>query len=292
MVNNKQHRKSGRDTGGISKKITIQITLLPSNLLLIMCFLCSTACERSIDWEVEDAVAERLVVEAILTNEFRIQEINLSTSFNGLNGETPNVVDADVKVEANGIIYPFDVDQDRYLSREAFSVVDGLEYRLVINWAGQEYTALSNLSAVAPIPLIGFLPFGQRDSVFISKNVVPLFSSSQQAMYQFDVDWSHIQTQGLSQVRLFYYTFNSVHNSQFIRPEVEDVVFPVGSIVTVSKFGLNDDFAAFLRAQVIETDWNGAILYGNPENAPSNITNDGLGFFTTCSVLRDTLLAE
>ena len=264
-------------------------------LLLIVCALLLTACERSIDWDIQDTSESHLVVEAILTNELRTQVINLSTSFSELNGEANGVDDADVVVEANGVNYIFEADNNnigQYSSQESFAIVGGLEYRLSIDWSGKTYNASSKLSSVAPLQDINFTPLFGSDSFYISKGVVPLFSATQQAMYQFDVDWSHIHAQGSNQARMYYYTFNTVHNSQFIRPESDQIEFPSGSIVYIIKFGLNDDFAKFLRAQVIETDWNGSILYGSPENAIGNISNGGLGFFTTCAVLSDTVIVE
>ncbi|MEN0046930.1 MAG: hypothetical protein AAF806_07735, partial [Bacteroidota bacterium] len=87
-------------------------------------------------------------------------------------------------------------------------------------------------------------------------------------------------------------TFSSVHLSALSRPEKEIVSFPKGSQVIVKKYGLNDDFAAYLRAKAIETEWNGTFFYSTAENLPSNISNDALGFYSTCAVLVDTLIAE
>jgi hypothetical protein len=262
--------------------------------LIILCVMGVMGCERSTDLNLDLDTEIRLVVEAILTDEFQFQEINISNSYDELNQNNTGVNQADVTVEVNDLVYEFDALGDGrgvYQSREQFAVVRDLEYKLKINWAGNEYQAISRLSDVAPMPVFNFLPYRGGDSLYLGNNIVPLFSATQQSMYRFDVDWSHIHP-GLNQARMFYYTFSSVHNSQFIRPEAEDVPFPKGSIVRVTKYGLSDDFAQFLRAQVIETDWNGPILYGNPENALTNISGDGLGFFATCAVLRDTLVAE
>jgi hypothetical protein len=92
--------------------------------------------------------------------------------------------------------------------------------------------------------------------------------------------------------RLYYYTFSTLHISEFLPPPREDVIFPAGTIVHIAKYGLNADFAAYLRAIAIETTWNGNWFYGNPENPPTNLTGDAIGFFATCAVLRETVVVE
>ena len=85
---------------------------------------------------------------------------------------------------------------------------------------------------------------------------------------------------------------NSVDVNGFFRPPRDTIVFPVGSQVAIKKFGLNDDFATYLRSLAIETEWNGNFIYGASANLPTNISNDGLGFFSTCAVVMDTLVAR
>ena len=178
-----------------------------------------------------------------------------------------------------------------YKSETPFEVFDNSIYTLKIDWEGKIYEASSELSDVAPMPEITFDTIANTDSLVFG-NFVPIYHPSQQAMYDMKVDWSHLVMDSITQARMFFYTFSSVHVSEFIRPPGEIVSFPKGSIVIAKKFGLNDEFAEYLRAKAIETEWNGSFFYGNPENSPTNISNDAVGFFSTCAVVSDTLIAE
>ena len=262
--------------------------------MICACIMLSVACERSKDWPIDAVDDRRLVVEAILTDENRTQEINLATSFQQLNEEEASILQADVRVDANGTIYLFEPDvtnPGRFVSIDEFSVIPNLKYTLRIIWNGIEYNAQSELSEVAPMPEINFTSY-RTDSFRLDDNVVPLFSSNQQAMYQFDIDWKHLFPEADSEARIFYYTFSTVHNSEFVRPESEVVPFPRGSKVVLIKYGLDDGFGDYIRSLAIETDWNGLFLYGNPENLPTNLSGDALGYFATCAILRDTLIAN
>ncbi len=262
---------------------------------LLLSALLLAACEKSTEWALETTDAPRLVVEAILTNENRTQEILLSATYSELNGEAPAIDNAQVSVAVSGITYEFVPDPaspGRYLSEQPFALIRGLEYRLNIEWEGKTYSAASQLSAVRPIPRPAFTPVFGTDSLFLG-DFIPVFSPDEQALYQIDIDWRHLaDTAQLARARIYRYTFSSIDMSQLIPPPQEDVHFPRGSLLRIRKYGLNEDFAAYLRAKAIETDWSGAFFYSVSDNLPTNISNGGLGFFGACAVLEESWVAE
>jgi hypothetical protein len=264
--------------------------------IVAICLSCLIAgCETSTEWTIPNAQPLRLVVQAILTNELRTQEILLSTTYTDLNGASQPVEDAMIIVRAGGTTYRFQPDAltpGRYASEIAFAVVPQLQYELAIDWESIVYTASSVLSEVAPIPDILFNRVDTLGHFTVSDYVVPVYHQSQQAMYQIDLDWSHLEPQGQNVARLFYYTFSSLHISVFIRPEREDVIFPMGTIARITKYGLDDGFADYLRALVIETDWNGNWFYGNPENQPANLSGGAIGYFAACAVVKETIIVQ
>ena len=176
-------------------------------------------------------------------------------------------------------------------AKSLFAAKANLNYSLEIEWNGKSYNATSKLSEVAPIPTFFFHDLAHPDSVLIG-DFVTIFNPNQQAMYQVNVDWSDMSPQTPNQAELYFYTFSTVHISEFIRPPKETLHIPRGSTIYIKKFGLNNDFAEFLRSKAIETEWNGSYLYSTAENLPTNISSDALGFFSTCAVLRDTILVE
>lgn len=252
------------------------------------------ACEEAVDWEFQAGANEVLVVEAILTDEFIQQEIQLSLSYDNLNGLPTPVLGADVRVEANGISYRFSQDLEypgRYRSEFPFAVLDDLPYELQVEWQGQFFTATTELSVVAPLPAITFLPYENTDSLRIP-NFAPIYNANQQAMYELNVDWSHLVGEDSARAKLLYFTFSTINTGGLIRPAVDTLAFPKGSIVVAKKFGLNPDFADYLRAMVLETQWRGSVFYGPAANLPTNIEGGALGFFSACAVLVDTLVAQ
>ena len=127
---------------------------------------------------------------------------------------------------------------------------------------------------------------------FSIKEVGPLYSLDEQAMYQVDIDWNHIIPSDTSRARQFFYTLGTVDANGLFRPFKEKVIFPKGSIIIRKKFALNADFAAYIRTLLMETEWQGGIYDENSSSLPTNVSNGGLGFFGVCSVLGDTLVAE
>lgn len=264
--------------------------------LFLSVLLLLADCEKSRDWELASTTDSTLVIEAILTDKDTIQEVRLSQSYIDLNGEVPPVTNAIVEAEANGVTYTFIADPEQagcYFSQTSFAVVDQLNYRLNVLWEGNNYTASSRLSEVTPMPGVSFLPFGMSDSLLRLGDFIPPYDNDQQSMYEINVDWSHLSVnEEPDQAKFFLYTFNEVHVSQFVLPPREVVSFPRGSKVTIVKYGLNDDFADYLHARAIETDWGSNFFYATADNPPTNISNGALGFFSTCAILEEVFIAE
>jgi hypothetical protein len=261
---------------------------------LSLCVILFPACEEATDWELQSGENGQLVVEAVLTDERKIQEIRLSRSYDDLNGTAPAIIDAEVSVRvANQSVdfIPDAAEPGLYRSEREFMVIRDLNYQLEIHWAGETYTASSRLSSVAPIPAILFVPSEEPGLVSLAE-FAPLYNANQQAMYEVSIDWSQLGGDSLTQAKTFLYTFSNINVSELVRPERETILFPLGSAVRVRKFGLNEDYADYLRALVIETQWRGGAFYGDPTSLPTNISGGGLGFFSTCAVLERTVIAR
>ncbi|MEM7103310.1 MAG: DUF4249 family protein [Bacteroidota bacterium] len=272
----------------------MQISTFRLLLLLLTVSVGFMSCEEEVDWELATGGNEKLVVEAILTDELRFQEVKLSQSYDQLNGEPPAVTDAIVTLSIPGASVNFihnDTFPGIYRSEIPFPIVDNLDYELTVEWQSEIYTSTSNLSNVYPIPQVTYRQFGNSDNLLVLNEFVPLYHPNQQAMYEVDIIWSHLTGNAADVAKTYFYTFNNVDISQLVRPDRADLPFPRGSIIVVRKFGLNDDFAEYLQALVIETDWTASLFYSNPSSLPTNISNDGLGFFSTCAVLTEILIA-
>jgi hypothetical protein len=125
----------------------------------------------------------------------------------------------------------------------------------------------------------------------------PGYNPDDLAMYEVRISWSHLVdstlTDTLTEARMMHYTLNTIDVSHIVFPqEKEEVLFPAGSILIVRKYSLTEDFAAYLRALLAETEWQGSLFEDARGNLPTNISNGGLGYFSACSVVADTVVAE
>ena len=261
---------------------------------VFMCFI-GFSCEEFRAWELESQ-APQLVVQAILTDEFKVQELTLSQSFSTLSDTAIPISDALVLVSTGQITYPFVSDGSTpgtYRSIESFKIFSNLPYELFISWEGEIYTASSVLSSVAPIREFSFRATENDEKLAFSfPELSQIYNPSEEAMYEVDIDWSHLGYAKPNQARLYYYTFDELYLIQLVGPPKQELTFPKGSQIFIKKYGLNPDFGAYLRGRAFETDWKGSFYFATSDNVPSNLSKGALGFFSTCAVLTDTLIAQ
>lgn len=253
-----------------------------------------TSCEEQTDWVFQPLENGALVVEAIITDEFKTQEVLLSRSYDHLNGKPVPVSDAEVRVIGGGKLYIFqsDINQPgRYVSTQTFSAQLGIPYTLEIEWNGTTYLAENEMTAVSPFNRLAFKAADGTDSLSIDE-VPPLYLPHEQAMYQLDIDWSNLVNSNTARAKMFFYTFNTIDINEIFRPPKETILFPKGSMVIEKKYSLNPAFAAYLRALLMETEWQGGVFDEASGSLPTNISNGGLGFFAVCAVLSDTWVAK
>jgi len=261
------------------------------SILIIMSI---TACEEVIDWHPQNDVADRLVVEAILTDEFKYQKINLSGLKDSINGKSNGISGAFVKVESLSESYLFWEDPENpgeYISNNAFAIVPLRAYRLTIDLDQQQYQAIARAVQSLPMQVFPFIPFQESDSVYIGGIGVD-YNEVEQAMYEFLIDWDHIIPGDSSQAKQVHYVFSSINIGQLFGPEKDRLVFPKGSIVFKRKYALDQRFAEYMRSLVIETQWKGGFFEESNGDLPTNLNNGALGYFGVCTVKNDTLIAE
>lgn len=256
------------------------------SVLTLGCMLVLFACEVPVDWELQPEGTGQLVVDAILTDELKFQQLMLTESYPDPNGQPPPVSGAQVWVETDSELYPFREDADTpglYRSEQAFAGVFNTTYSLVIEWGGKRYEAREQLARVLPFVPFEFQRVGQT-AFFQIANPPNLFSPHEQAMYQVDIEWPQEGSVEARRAQLRYFTFSTVDVPEVFRPEQERVVFPAGSVVRVRKYGLSPEFAEFFRALMLETTWQGGPFDEASGLIPSNVDGGALGFFGVCAV--------
>ncbi len=253
-----------------------------------------SSCEKQTNWEFDTQDNNELVVEAIITNELKTQEVFLSQSFTDLNSEVRTVSDAVVRF-SDGIqtlVFQNDTSNPgRYYSAIPFQARLNRTYSLEIFWQQKTYEARNSMIAVLPYTRLSVKSSGD-EGLYEIGSVANLYSPVEQAMYEVDIDWSHITNSDTSKAKLYFYTLSTLDVNEVFRPEKEVVRFPRGSIIKASKFSLNDSFADYYRAMLMETEWQGGFFDEASSSIPTNISNGGLGFFGVSAVLRDTFVVQ
>ncbi len=270
-----------------------------STQLIIACVLLSLvlplmSCEEPTDWSLEGGPKGRLVVEAIITNEHIIQEVSLSRNVQTSDQRPLPVNDAVVELHSLDekiSFFPSQEDLGLYQSERIFAARKDVMYTLQITWDDHIYSAQSQLSFVAPLESLVLGRSRGPDSLILAE-VAPLYHPLQQAMHEVTIDWQHIDASPPYQARLYYYTFSTVDGSELARADVEKIYFAAGSKIVHKKFGLSDEFAAYLRSLSLETSWQGSLFDEASSSLPTNISNGALGFFSVCAVLSDTQVAQ
>ncbi len=276
------------------------IQVLLRRLLLILLFLLLlVACEKEIDWNLQDNPENTIVVNARITNEFKIQQIQLSHPVRKMNDVPEPFSEALVNVSWGELPVSFsesDTIPGTYYSDQPFAAAVDTEYILTIEKGNLSFQAKTFMVPVLPfnLPVINF---NQDNGLFSINWNNSQYSPFEQAIYEADIAWSHLSSpdhpDSLTMARLTFYTLNTIDVSHVIFPqEKEEVFFPAGSIVNISKYSLNEEYGSYIRALLSEAQWQGSPFETARGNLPGNISNGGLGYFSACAVIRDTLVVN
>jgi hypothetical protein len=266
--------------------------------LLFLLSICS--CEEKTDWDIQTGPTDALVIDAMITNEYKYQTVRLTRPFPDPNGQAVPVTGADVAVTMDDAVLSF-VEEPGYPGTYSSKIkVAGTidkQYTLVVRYEDQVFNAQTTMIPVIPSWPLVIVPVDGSDTMRTLEWIAPEYKPEDLAMYQVDIDWSHLVEPGsgdtLTYARLFRYTLNTIDVNYVIFPQdKEEVYFPVGSILIARKFSVTEDYGNYLRALLSETEWQGSLFEEIRGNLPTNISNGGLGYFSACSVVADTIVVK
>jgi len=267
-------------------------------LLILLVATIVGGCEEKADKVFPVDVPDTIVVEAILTNEVKHQQIKLTRPLANQNNLPVPASGAEVTLsngtQSTGCTESID-NPGVYLSDISFSAALGQTYYLTIIFEGEKYTSETSIIPVLPLNPLTYAPADDNDSLYFISWVTSDYNADRQNMYEIAIDWSHLsgyQNADSTKAKLFYYTFKTLDVIMLFPPDREEVYFPKGSIIIERKYSLTDEYAEYLRALNAETIWQGSLFDEARGNLPSNINNGGLGYFAACSVVTDTIVVE
>jgi hypothetical protein len=260
--------------------------------LILLLFLVS--CEEQTDWDLKKSDYDFIVVDGIITNELKVQTVTIMKPVTVLNGTPEPVSGATVLVSSNLLTHTFHEDQlhpGTYLSDNAFTGIRNQTYSLLITSGTRTYSSKAVLSpAVQDFAFINYQKDPDDDKYRFVSSPFP-YNPTMSAMYEVQLDWSSAlgyenQNPDSCRAKLYYYTLPTLDVSELFAPGIEKITFPSGTVITERRYSLTDEHAAFLRAVLLETTWQGGYFNTASANIPTNLSTGAMGFFGACGVLE------
>lgn len=267
--------------------------------LILLTSLVIAACEKQVDWPLQDLSGEYIVVDGNITNETKIQEIRLLKPVNSPNDLPEAVSGADVLISTEDNVYSFEEDPTRpgyYQSEEIFAGKVGRTYSLIINYNNRIISAKANMVQATDFIFLRYIRQGNT-KLFRILWVANPYNAKRPAMYEILLDWSTVEgyenaDPNETKARLLYYTLPTLDVSQIFAPSMETVLFPPGTIITEKRYSLTMEHAEYIRALLSETNWQGSLFNSAAANLPTNLSSQGIGYFGACAVTTRTEVAR
>ena len=261
-------------------------------LTYLLLLLTVASCEEQTDWNLQKADNDFIVVDGIITNEFKVQTLTLTRPVTKINEKPKPVSDAVVLVSSDLLAHNFIEDSlnpGTYRSEKPFIGLRNKTYSLLITSGTDVYSSKAELPP--PVEKFNLPEYRKNESdnkYYFTKVPVPYFPDLP-AMFEVQLDWSsasgyETENPDLCLAKLYYYTLPTIDVSEVFAPGIEKVGFPSGTNITVRRYSLTDEHAAFLRALLLETTWSGGYFNTVSANLPTNLSTGAIGFFGACGV--------
>ena len=265
--------------------------ILRQHMILFSLLLVANGCEKEYPWKLHSYELNKIVVEGILTSEYKPQHIFLSKPMDTLNGTAIRISGADIRVSDEDSEYVFTEHQIGEYVSLPFGAVTGRAYTLSISLKGENYSATAEMVPISPMPVINITLDSARGLYRYN-----YADDGTPSMMEVNYDWSSIpsycDTIGSCSASEYFYSLPVIEVNKVFEPSKEIVWFPAGTVIIRRKYSLSEAHQEFLRSLLMETEWTGGIFDVQHGNVNSNISNGALGFFGVCMVLSDTTMVQ
>lgn len=252
----------------------------------VLIFLCGAflSCEEEASIAIETQNVNLLAVEAVLTNENINHAVRLTRPYQQQNGSPAPVSDAAVSVsDGTTTVQLVHSGNGNYVTPK-MRFVSGRTYSLTITHNGRQYLAQDSPLPVEPLNALSYsnAEGGYRFN-FFETGTEPYY-------IEYHVDWSGTPscTTGC-RAKIVYYDLKNIDTNELFKPNQSDFIFPAQSTVIRRKFSVSDQYRAFLRSMLSETQWRGSVFDVQRDNAPTNLSEGAIGFFAVSTVAADTV---
>ncbi len=267
--------------------------------LLLLLLFALLSCEKQSDHAIKSENLDLLVVDGILTDEHKPQTIRLTRTVSELNAPPQAVSQATVilsEPNSTTFLHEQPTNPGVYQIQGPFVVHPNVEYSLLITANGKTYSAKTFMVPPGPLKMLRFVKNNDERLYHIQWIVNP-YDGINPAMFEITLDWSKVAGYTAlpaeqCQAKMYYYTLPTIDVSQIFAPELEQIRFPLGTKIVEKRYSLNPEYTEFVRALLLETTWKGGLFDSAPANVPTNLSQGAVGFFSACSVVRDSLIVQ
>ena len=260
--------------------------LMKHLITYVTAILLLASCVKETDWPLAGDTSQYLVVDGIITNEEKEQEVRLHFTRQALNGESMPVSGAAIIINNEDSTYQLYEDAGEpgsYKSERALAALSGKNYSLLIFYNGNAYSARAAMVPGKTFPELIYKKDGESGLYYIDY-VASSFESSDPAMWEILLDWSGVpgyeqEDPDACRRRLLFYTLTTLDVSQVFAPKIEQQLFPGGTLIDQRRYSLTPEHAAFVRSLLLETNWQGGIFPSDPANVSTNLSEGAMGFF-------------
>jgi hypothetical protein len=248
-------------------------------------------CVKETSWLLTGPVPDKIIVDAIITNEVKSQQVKLTYPVAELNQAPAPVSGAGVLIsneDSTWQLTEYPSNSGIYNTQPSFFAQLQKNYTLLISIDGKVYTAKTTMTAGS---LFGELQYARNgdNGLYYVDWVANAFSVKQAAMWELLIDWSGVpgyeQLDSLdNHARMLFYTLPTLDVSEVFAPQMQSVFFPAGTRITERRYSLTPAHAEFIREMLLETNWSGGLFTVAPANVGTNLSDGAFGFFGACAV--------
>jgi hypothetical protein len=256
-------------------------------MMVIMFHLPGCVEQVDINEYIDGRQSNGIVVEGLVTNEKKRHEVKVTRTGKVAAEAYEAVTGAEVTISDGFETFLLQEDGPGIYLTDSIAGIEGRVYNLAVKYGGQVYLAADTM-----VPVSGF---GRADGFAMGANEPPngyiqspliVFGSNTPVMLNIRIDNPKPNDK---YTQFTYYAFPGIH-PDYILPKYVDAFlsYGEGSRVTQVKYSLSEGHYSFLRALLLETEYNGGIFGSVRADVPTNISNGGRGFFAASATIQRT----
>jgi hypothetical protein len=249
------------------------------------------SCVTKTSWNLKTVNQNLVIVDATIVDTMGAQQVKLTRTVQELNqppaavsGAIVRITDADSTVN----LTENPANSGIYLTSDKFIAQLGKTYTLLVFWNDQVYSAKTSMVPGTAFPALHYTK-NDDDDLYQIDYIASAFSTDKPAMWEILLDWSKVPgyeqaDPAITHARKLFYTLPTLDVGEIFPPPVENISFPAGTVITERRYSLNPDHAAFIRALISETNWQGGLFSSEPANVMTNMSTGAAGWFGACAL--------